>query len=302
MNIIKDILGNILLMNGHYVVRKWADIATDLILNGDSVVIKQTAVDDYAMYASDINYYQVLPEQSVHFYGSAAQLLDVLANNIFSTTTVCIFGCDVTAAVDVTYDNAVSGLAATDVQAAIDELAASSGGGGIYYNKNIFQNMTAIVGTAGSSVALGANDLVYYGIFIQERITVIDVRVTMVSGSGNAAFAMYEATSSGAIGTKLFNSAQVAAGANVSNIYTFPSPQVFERGMYYFAVNQSGTCTYYAIAAGQTFPAFGGLANSAAQRNAGAAVVAYNVTLPTSPPALSLLSVSVPILYFNLQP
>jgi hypothetical protein len=172
----------------------------------------------------------------------------------------------------------------------------------LYYNKNIFQNMTAVMAGAGTTVSLGGNDLVYYGIFIRERITVIDARITMSSGTGDAAFAMYEATSSGAIGDKIFNSAKATAGVNVSNIYTFPSPQVFERGMYYFAVNQSGTCTYYAAAAAQTFPAFGGLANSAGQRNAGTAVVAYNTTLPTSPPALSLLSVSVPILYFNLQP
>lgn len=200
---------------------------------------------------------------------------------------------------------ATYGVSQTAVAEALGLFFLADSGGGtdaIYYNKNIFQNMTAIVGFSGSTAVVVANDLIYYGIFIHEKITVIDARITMQSGTGNAAFAMYSATASGAIGDKIFNSAQVAAGANVSNIYTFPSPQVFERGLYYFAVNQSEGCTYYGVTAAQTFAAFGGIANSGALRNAGKASVTYNETLPTTPPALTAQSISVPTLYFNLQP
>jgi hypothetical protein len=301
MNIIKDTLGNILLMNGHYVLRKWADIATDLILNGDSVVIKQTGVDDYAMYASDINYYQVLPEKSVYFSGSAAQLLDVLVNNIFSTTTVCVFGCDITEAVDVTYDNAVSGLAATNVQDAIDELA-----GGvsteIAYNANLLQNMTALVGTNGTTVANNANDLLFYGFYVKADIVVSQVRLTTSSGSGNFSYALYEPTASGAIGTKIANAAQVAAGTNVTNVITFGTPRTFKKGLYYFGVHNSASVQYYGTIAAQIFPAFGGPLGTAASLTCGYVTTPYNATLPDVIPSLTLVSIPSPNIYFTLVP
>jgi hypothetical protein len=88
MKIIKDTLNNILLMNGPNTVRKWADIATQLILNGNAVVIQQAGFEDYAMYAEDIDSYQVLPGVAVGFSGSASELLDVLKNNFFLSSTV----------------------------------------------------------------------------------------------------------------------------------------------------------------------------------------------------------------------
>jgi hypothetical protein len=90
MKLIKDTLDNILLLNGTNTVRKWADIPTQLILNFDAVIIQQAGFEDYAMYAADIDSYQVLPAVTIAFSGSASELLDVLKNNFFLSSSVVV--------------------------------------------------------------------------------------------------------------------------------------------------------------------------------------------------------------------
>jgi hypothetical protein len=70
---------------------------------------------------------QVLPAAAIAFSGSCADLADILATDFFFELTETID------AIDVNYDNSVSGLTSTNVQDAIDELATFSGGGGILH-------------------------------------------------------------------------------------------------------------------------------------------------------------------------
>ena len=70
---------------------------------------------------------QVLPAAAIAFSGSCADLADILATDFFFELTETIN------AIDVNYDNSVSGLVSTNVQNAIDELATFSGGGGILH-------------------------------------------------------------------------------------------------------------------------------------------------------------------------
>jgi hypothetical protein len=218
MNIIKDILGNILLMNGHYVVRKWADIATDLILNGDSVVIKQSGVDDYAMYASDINYYQVLPEKSVYFSGSASQLLDVLVNNIFSTTTVCVFGCENTG-IDFPYATAQW--------------------------HSFTENYDAT-----TTRSLDANFFIGYQVLIKKEVTLSNIAGRYTAGiAGACVVGVYTTGSNGHPDTKLFQSAAAFnnASAGVQQVSISGGNVVVPAGLYWVLYLSSSTPTAAAL-------------------------------------------------------
>ena len=91
-------------------------VGFQLFVDGSFVKI---AKDDFILgwiSTADVTGTQVLPAASIPFTGNAQSLMNILATDFFFLSSE-------EDAVDVIYDNTVSGLTATNVQDAIDEIA-----------------------------------------------------------------------------------------------------------------------------------------------------------------------------------
>jgi hypothetical protein len=147
------------------------------------------------------------------------------------------------AAEDVTYDNLLSGLTATDVQAAIDELA----GGFKYWNGNyqhFHQTQSAITATSGALV-FAANVLYAFPIEIKEDVTISELQIAYTAGvAGNSVYGLY-GMENGLPKNKIF---QTTAFNNLTTgfqTYTLPTPLVVKKGIYFVAYNTSSAPSVY---------------------------------------------------------
>lgn len=118
-------------------------VNADLVTNVLTVAHGLGQLDALAVTVSDNNHVQVFPVVT----GVNANTIDIDFTGftpLTGTWTVGVIkagGAGTgagTAAEDIVYDPATSGLTATDVQAAIDELAASGGGGGDFLVMQVF--------------------------------------------------------------------------------------------------------------------------------------------------------------------
>jgi len=142
------------------------------------------------------------------------------------------------AAVDVTYDNSTSGLTATDVQAAIDELAAGVNATNLYakgsYN-TFFETTTLGIAYVAFNTAL----MIYQDFEVLAPVTIDAIKfATNNAPAGQASFTLYKANNSGVPDLKLvevtFNTATVAG----VQIITF-AEQTLEAGIYFWAIQSN---------------------------------------------------------------
>jgi len=123
---------------------------------------------------------------------SAGVVYGITQIAVMTAVSAFFFELSGAAAVDVTYDNAVSGLAATDVQAAIDELAAGGGGYPIAYPVGYHTNFNVCSNTQGTNFVAPNY---YYGAIV-DILHDVDIQAprVRVSGAiaGNGIVALYK--------------------------------------------------------------------------------------------------------------
>lgn len=123
-----------------------------------------------------------MPELSTAPADATPARTDELLTLAFESLTVAdVLG--LAEAADASYDNATSGLAATKVQAAIDEIAAGSGGSG-----NTVTTVTSVAGVVTLDLSLG----VYFKLTMTENVT--SLLFTNLPGSGKGASATLAVT------------------------------------------------------------------------------------------------------------
>lgn len=121
MKIVKLLNGNVVMtLDNGDIFKLFQQINSVDVVNDDTIIVKDGSNHVTNITASQINSTQVLPASASAFSGDAYQLLTLLANDFFFD----ISGSAVVTASSVTYDNSISGLTATNVQDAIDEVDA----------------------------------------------------------------------------------------------------------------------------------------------------------------------------------
>lgn len=123
MDIIKQSTGNVVLTDAAGNIQKVFVNVNALDVKGtDEVIVKFGFNQWHSLFASQINKTQVEPNAPITFSGDANDLITLLSSDFFFELSG---GGD---AIDVNYNNSVSGLTATNVQDAIDELDNLIGG------------------------------------------------------------------------------------------------------------------------------------------------------------------------------
>lgn len=235
LNIVKLVNGNVEFydaVTGAFIKMLSADIVRIDIV-GDSVLIIQDNGSIERIHKDNVINTQILPAAAVAFVGTAADLAALLSASFFfiSSGGGIVLPID---AFDVNYDNAVSGLAATDVQAAIDELAVPVQ----LYAKGTY-NTLANIGTRSGYVNWSNTLLIYTDFNILAPVTIDAIRFrTNSAPAGQMSFTLYKANENGIPETKLvevlFNTA-LPAGVQ---ILTF-ADQVLEEGVYFWAIQSN---------------------------------------------------------------
>lgn len=148
MNIVKQSTGNVVLTDAAGNIQKVFVNVNALEVKGtDEVVVKFGFNQWHSLFASQIDNTQVEPAAAVPFSGDAFDLVNLLSSSFFFKLSG---GGD---AIDVNYDNTVSGLTATNVQDAIDEIVTT-------VTAQDLDNVLAVGNSAGIyDIDLNNNDL-----------------------------------------------------------------------------------------------------------------------------------------------
>jgi len=204
--------------------------ATLKIENTDELIVQQTQGQSASIFIDGLT--TIIEGTGIVSWGTTVEDLVVFLNdNFFFDVT----GVD---AVDVTYDNAVSGLAATDVQAAIDELAAGVNTTNLYakgtYN-TFFETTTLGIAYVAFNTAL----MIYQDFEVLAPVTIDAIKfATNNAPAGQASFTLYSAGLDGEPNAKIvevtFNTATVPG----VQIITF-AEQTLEAGIYFWAIQSN---------------------------------------------------------------
>lgn len=183
----------------------------------------------------------VMAANELEFDGAVAKynFADKLANKMIEAASG-----GTVAAEDVTYDNLLSGLTATDVQAAIDELAVSWG----YWNGN-YQHFLetqsgAINAITGASV-FTANVLFAFPIIIKQDVTIEQVQIAYsTSVAGNSVYGLYDMQNA-LPNNLIFQTTPFDNAVTGTQTKILPTPQVIKKGLYFVGYNTSSTPNVY---------------------------------------------------------
>jgi hypothetical protein len=149
---------------------------------------------------------------------------------------------------DVSYDNAVSGLAATDVQSAIDELAAGAGIDTPYATAQWHSFTENYDSTTTRS--LDANFLIGYQVLIKKEVTISSLAARYTAGiAGACVVGVYSTGANGHPNTKLFQSAAAFnnASTGVQQVSLLGGNAVLPAGLYWVLYLSSSTPTAAAL-------------------------------------------------------
>lgn len=117
MNIVKQTTGNVVLTDtAGNILKVFVNVNALDVVSNNEVIVKYGYNQWTSLFADQIDNTQIAPASAIPFNGNAYQLANLLSASFF-------FDAVIVNAIDVTYDNTISGLTATDVQDAIDELA-----------------------------------------------------------------------------------------------------------------------------------------------------------------------------------
>ena len=172
---------------------------------------------------------QVIPAAAVPFAGDCATLAELLTTDFFFVSG------GATDAASITYDNAVSGLTATNVQDAIDELAADN----VPFYKNSvwtsFQNSVRV--TNSSNFASGVSIGVGFNVHVATRIKSAKLEITAFGGAADGYLTIHRVVN-GIITDRVWASGLYAITG--TGIYTFAAMNLdLPAGNYAYCTNQS---------------------------------------------------------------
>jgi hypothetical protein len=121
MNIVKQTTGNVVLTDtAGNILKVFVNVNALDIVNSNELIIKYGYNQWTSLFANQIDNTQVEPAAAISFNGNAYDLATLLSANFFFEVSG---GGGGGTAASISYDNTISGLSATDVQDAIDELA-----------------------------------------------------------------------------------------------------------------------------------------------------------------------------------
>jgi len=184
----------------------------------------------------------------------------------------------------VTYDNSTSGLIATDVQDALDEISLKLPPDFKYWGGNeqtFLETQGAISSTAGALV-FDVDVLFAYPVFIKDDVTIQEVSIAYSSSvAGNSIYGLYDMLN-GAPNELIFETGAFDNAVTGVQLYTLPTPQPIKKGIYFVAYNTSSAPNVYAANGYNVLNVFGGSfsninSNPNVRRTAG---YTYNGTLP----------------------
>lgn len=177
---------------------------------------------------------EVVPAAAIPFAGDCAALAELLATDFFFVSG------GATDAASITYDNSVSGLTATNVQDAIDELAASSGLVP-FYADSVWTSFMQVPRTMTNS-ALGVG-LYAYSINVPVDTVLINAKLEITAfNAADGYFALYTIVN-GVITNRVHNFAYSITG-NGEYVFNFPANTVLPAGNYGVAISHSVIQTY----------------------------------------------------------
>jgi hypothetical protein len=120
MNIVKQTTGNVVLTDtAGNILKVFVNVNALDIVSSNELIIKYGYNQWTSLFANQIDNTQVEPAAAIPFNGNAYDLATLLSANFFFEVS----GGGGGTAASISYDNTISGLTATDVQDAIDELA-----------------------------------------------------------------------------------------------------------------------------------------------------------------------------------
>ncbi len=145
-------------------------------------------------------------------------------------------------AIDITYNPTASGLSATNVQAAIDEIEKRVLS---VYTKNTwtsFQKSSKFTSVSGVNrqINIASGQIFIVGFIVEEPVRILNVKFEITSFNGaNGYFGMYnvENVAGNTLPTTRFF--DVSYTINANGIYTFPVNIDLQPGVYSYAFNQS---------------------------------------------------------------
>ena len=118
MNIVKQTTGNVVLTDtAGNILKVFVNVNALDIVSSNELIIKYGYNQWTSLFANQIDNTQVEPAAAIPFNGNAYDLATLLSANFFFEVS------GGGTAASISYDNTISGLTATDVQDAIDELA-----------------------------------------------------------------------------------------------------------------------------------------------------------------------------------
>lgn len=212
------------------------------ITTTDDETVKITFDNNDAVYFNInlVDNTQIQPAIPIAFAGTVFDLAELLATDFFFEVGGITLPID---AVDVTYDNAVSGLAATDVQAAIDELAAG-GGGAQLYAKGTY-NTFANIGARTGYIAFDPTILIYQDFAVITPVVLDAIRFkTNSNPAGQMSFTLYKADDNGNPDLKIVEVTFNTATPIGAQIVTF-ADQTLDAGVYFWAIQSNVNVSFW---------------------------------------------------------
>lgn len=229
--------GNVVLYDngtGDFIISFSPDIVGIEVLEDDRVKVLFENGSFQYFYTAKVISTQIEPAAAIVFAGDTNALAVLLATSFFFVAS----GGGAGAAIDVTYDNTVSGLAATNAQDAIDELAAAAGGYPISYPVGFYTNFNRV--SANVSSAFVASNF-YYGM-IQEVLKTVSISAPRlrVAGAvaGNGIVALYKYNGTQWILVDQTNAFNTAVGG-VAVLAWLTGTLVLQPGVYCWCINTS---------------------------------------------------------------
>jgi hypothetical protein len=227
---------------------------------------------------------QVVPAAAVPFSGNCVDLSELLSTDFFFVVS----GGGAVDAASVTYDNSTSGLVATDVQAAIDEVVDS----------NLFTRRASIGhnfnynGTPSGIVQVNDQNFLVYGFEMhgEQNISNLTIEVTNASAAGTKfVIGIYKNNGNGLPGSKVVQTTEFSGDLVAVQTYNFASPVNLKPGLYFYCImSNAGNMYCRALQSVDALPVFGYSSTTTAPlcRGLMSAPYAYNATMPATAPTI----------------
>ena len=188
MNIIKQTGGNVILVDAAgNILKSFVNVNALDIVSSNEIIIKYGYNQWSGIFADKIQNTQVEPAAAIPFSGDAYALASLLSSDFFYQNIIIM-------ANQVIYDNTISGLTATNVQDAIDELA------------------TDLIYTVELVDALTVDFYAPYDLKINSVTDILNTPVTTIDDDG----VPYTLTNTIAVGSKITVTVDTAAVVNLN--------------------------------------------------------------------------------------